>query len=381
MPNTTPKRRIRGSVVALLFMPSYLTHSGGAWAFYWPGVKPKYYVDGEEVQLQVNKLTSTKSFLPKDYYSLPFCAPPNNRNGKRRRRRKRRRAYHDNIGELLQGDRIQSSPYRLYFRRDMFCEQLCLVDLGAARNGGGHNGQGQHQPVGQHNNKLTTAIQRQYHNNWIVDNMNAAGISHRDEDGSNNTLSVNYSNGFPIGFVDDNRAYIHNHVNIQMEYQRIESSASDNVYYDLVGFGVEPLSIRHELEWTKSSEQRVNHGDAGGGVGPPVANILNPIPSCNLSLSSGRAHHTKLDQTTATGRAPQEASGVVLFTYDVIWVENQNPDLKWANRWEPYLLANKLSPSFRYFSIQRKLITMIVLSAMLAAAFLTKALREPRHGY
>ena len=43
--------------------------------FYLPGVAPREYVYGERVELKVNKLTSTKTQLPYEYYALPFCQP------------------------------------------------------------------------------------------------------------------------------------------------------------------------------------------------------------------------------------------------------------------------------------------------------------------
>ena len=44
-------------------------------AFYLPGVAPKDFTAGERVELKVNKLTSTRTHLPYDYYSLPYCHP------------------------------------------------------------------------------------------------------------------------------------------------------------------------------------------------------------------------------------------------------------------------------------------------------------------
>jgi transmembrane 9 superfamily protein 2/4 len=40
-----------------------------------------------------------------------------------------------------------------------------------------------------------------------------------------------------------------------------------------------------------------------------------------------------------TGHGPQLASGRVLFTYDVIWIENT--ELKWASRWDIYLTMDE----------------------------------------
>ena len=57
---------VRTVVVALLS-----TASG----FYLPGIAPHEYADGERVEIKVNQLSSTKTQMPYDYYSLPFCKP------------------------------------------------------------------------------------------------------------------------------------------------------------------------------------------------------------------------------------------------------------------------------------------------------------------
>ena len=43
--------------------------------FYLPGVAPREYADGDRVEIRVHKLSSPKTHLPYDYYSLPFCKP------------------------------------------------------------------------------------------------------------------------------------------------------------------------------------------------------------------------------------------------------------------------------------------------------------------
>lgn len=64
-------------------------------AFYLPGVAPHEYFDGERVEIKVNKLSSTKTQLPYDYYSLPFCRPAKVINKV------------ENLGEVLHGSVIQ----------------------------------------------------------------------------------------------------------------------------------------------------------------------------------------------------------------------------------------------------------------------------------
>ena len=56
---------------------------------------------GDLVTLKVNKLTSTKTQLPYDYYSLWFCQPL------------KIVSSAENLGEVLRGDRIENSPYEV----------------------------------------------------------------------------------------------------------------------------------------------------------------------------------------------------------------------------------------------------------------------------
>ncbi|KAK4396918.1 Transmembrane 9 superfamily member 7 [Sesamum angolense] len=76
-----------------------LTKTSPANGFYLPGVAPRDFQTGEALEVKVNKLSSTKTQLPYDYYFLSYCKPPKIRN----------RA--ENLGEVLRGDRIENSVY------------------------------------------------------------------------------------------------------------------------------------------------------------------------------------------------------------------------------------------------------------------------------
>jgi len=62
----------------------------------------------------VNKLTSTVTQIPYDYYSFPFCRPANGVHH-----------YGENLGEFLTGDRIENSPYEINLKEDKNCVVLC----------------------------------------------------------------------------------------------------------------------------------------------------------------------------------------------------------------------------------------------------------------
>lgn len=56
-------------------------------------------MQGDPLNVKVNKLTSIKTQLPYSYYSLPFCTPKTIVDSR------------ENLGEVLRGDRIENSPY------------------------------------------------------------------------------------------------------------------------------------------------------------------------------------------------------------------------------------------------------------------------------
>ena len=70
------------------------------------------------------------------------------------------------------------------------------------------------------------AIKRQYHHNWIVDNLPAASIM--DSEDFVNTQYV----GFPVGYLEGTSTYyIYNHVNIVLEYHTVEDDGHRYVSY------------------------------------------------------------------------------------------------------------------------------------------------------
>lgn len=259
---------------------------------------------------------------------------------------------HENLGEFLAGDRIESSPYRINMKVDMFCEQLCISNLGRGEQ------------KGVSPNKMVRAIRKNYHNNWIVDNIPAASKVEDDT-----TVTTRYWQGFPVGFIakDTKRAYVHNHVNIEVQYHSVET---DPGKARIVRFTVEPFSIKHDFEASADDDD----DSAEGAVkGFKVADITNPIESCNPNMSTKQ--HTRYEMIYARGREPQPASGRVLFTYDVIWTEN--PDLHWASRWDVYLsMDNAIPAKVHWLSIMNSLVIVVVLSAMIGAILVRNLRRD-----
>lgn len=290
-------------------------------------------------------MTSSKTLLPVEYYRLPFCKPEDGP-----------QMDNENLGEFLSGDRIESSPYVLEMKKDAYCQQLCIANLGGAEKR-------DLKP-----NKVVKAIRKDYHNNWIVDNLSAASIVEDDS-----SITTVYAQGFPVGFIaqDSHLAYVHNHVNIVIMYHAVDDQVGK---YRVVRFTVEPFSIKHEFTPGDDEDEDIAAGDDLVPQAAKWATIKNPIASCNPEIAYENKAHTSYDMVTAIGRDPQLASGKVLFTYDVIWEEN--PDLHWASRWDIYLSMNDAIPAnVHWYSIANSLVIVCVLSAMIITILL-KNLRK-----
>jgi transmembrane 9 superfamily member 2/4 len=284
-------------------------------------------------------MTSSKTLLPIDYYRLPFCQPANGP-----------KMDNENLGEFLAGDRIESSPYLLKMKTEMYCEQVCIANLGKVEQ------------RGMKPNRVVQAVRKEYHNNWIVDNLSAAS---KVEDDS--TITTRYWQGFPVGYVgDDHVSYVHNHVNIEILYHPVDTIGNETPKYRVVRFTIEPFSIKHDFEGIDSVQNAVE--EDGIPKLQKWAKIKKPIASCDPSVADDKRSHTTWEMVTEIGRDPQPASGRVLFTYDVHW---EASDIHWASRWDIYLsMDNAIPAKVHWLSIANSLVIVCVLSAMIVAILL-----------
>lgn len=273
----------------------------GVQCFLLPGVNPESYAPGDEVVLKVNKLSSVHTLLPYDYYSLPFCIPKGGV-----------KPYNENLGEFLRGDRIENSAYEITMLREEHCKVLCQVSL---------NKKGR--------TDFDEAITSKYHHNWLMDNLPAASILDDDQ-----YVTTEYV-GYPVGYSEGKTKYIYNHANIIIEYHALSTNENR-----IVGFYVEPLSIKHAFkdntEWD--------------GKGSPPA----------LSTCSSTSRLTYEETKTATHHKLTFAK--IIFSYGVEWRES---DTTWASRWDVYLSMNHAIPNkVHWFSIVNSMLIVLFLSFM-----------------
>eukprot|EP00980_Cylindrotheca_fusiformis_P005749 scaffold1194_cov127-Cylindrotheca_fusiformis.AAC.26 len=296
----------------------------GAKAFYVPGVAPKEFKRGGEVEMKVNSMTSYHTQVPKDYYRLSFCKPKSDIEMKS-----------ETLGEFLTGNKIQNSAYSINMLNHSYCKKVCQVSLDKKDAA-----------------KLKLHIKYGYHNNWIVDNLPSASINLNPANGEK---PMHYAGGFPIGFMDDKTAYIYNHVNIILDYNQADTNVES---YRVVAFSVEPMSIKHQFEggytWNGSDD-----------VG-----FTKPLSTCSETEHQER-NKIEANQIVKDGEK-------ILYTYDVIW--NQS-EVQWSSRWDIYLSEDSMIPAqVHWYSITNSILVVVFLS-MLVISILVRNLRRDIEAY
>lgn len=292
-------------------------------AFYLPGVAPQEFQAGDSVELLVNKLTSVKTQLPFSYNDMPLCKADVVK------------MHPANMGQVLDGAEIHTSPYNLQMKVDQSCKAVCKMEYDEATK-----------------QRLSKMIDNDYRHHWIMDNLPIA-VREYDERGAS---APHFSRGFPLGFAqfddtkNDNVAldpshmkhYINNHLKLVVRYNEDGSTDGTKQFEGarIVGFEVDPYSIKHKLptDVTWDAEN------------PPT------LDTCATQAAS-HSNYQGLDDSGTT---------IVVYSYDVKWVRSE---VKWSNRWDVFLTGNP-DDQIHWFSIVNSLMIVLFLTGMIAMIML-----------
>ncbi|GMI68435.1 transmembrane nine 7 [Hibiscus trionum] len=148
----------------------------------------------------------------------------------------------------------------------------------------------------------------------------------------------NYVKGNYAGSKEE-KYFINNHLSFRVMFHRDTETDATRI----VGFEVTPNSINHEYKkWDEKN--------------PPIA-------TCNKDIK----------YLTQGSTVPQEVDigKEIVFTYDVTFKES---DIKWASRWDTYLLMN--DDQIHWFSIVNSLMIVLFLFGMLAVIMMRTLYRD-----
>ena len=222
------------------------------------------HANGESLSIQAGSLSSRRYIIPFGYTRLNICQS------------KKIIKTEDTLGEILTGESYYTTGYIANTNIDKYCQVLC------------------YNTFSEKNEKIyKKLIRRRYFSNWIVDKLPAGLIMYNKE---TRQTSLSYFDGIPLGFVADGQFYIYNHLQFHILLNKIDDNR-----YNVVGFNILPMSIKHDNEKPKCVSE--------------AKEILKNL-----------------------GMAPQPLQeGNILFTYDVVY---EYSDIPFASRWDHYKTKN-----------------------------------------
>lgn len=278
-------------------------------AFYLPGVAPKGYVTNEKVAMRVNKIESTVTQLSYRYYDLPFCMPEEVED------------ENENLGEILAGDRIENSLYKLFAKYNEYCKTLCIKNYSEEEGA-----------------LFAERIKQEYTVDWVLDNLPAA-VRMYDE---NNPTEIFYEREFRLGRNDEStdQQYLYNHIRFII---KVNGEEEEGDAVRIVGFEVEPYSVKHTYEGDFNEETQ--------------------LQTCNDAVH--------VDRNMEPQRIDQ--GGEVIFTYDVKWEKSTTA---WANRWDLYNKSLNPDDEIHWLSIINSVLIVMFLTGMIAMIVMRALYRD-----
>ncbi|OXA63498.1 Transmembrane 9 superfamily member 4 [Folsomia candida] len=233
------------SLLAIYFLVLLLS-SDGVLSFYVPGVAPVEFKKGDPLVIKAVKMTSSQTQLPYSYYSLPFCKPNASK-----------LVYKsENLGEVLRGDRIVSTPYEFKLGQNVACQLAC------------HNPETPLHWKPPYATEAFSHIEHHYFVHMIVDNLpcvtktigpgssSVLGGAENEDTNANSHFHV----GYPLGFMsqDNQHAYINNHLDFNILYH-----TDDEKSFRVVGCEITPSSVNRVFIRPKETDCAVPRVTAG----------------------------------------------------------------------------------------------------------------------
>ncbi|XP_043494747.1 transmembrane 9 superfamily member 2 isoform X1 [Polistes fuscatus] len=296
-------------------------------AFYLPGLAPVNFCKSgdssknckSEIQLYVNRLNTEKYVIPYEYNRFDFCTA------------EKKESPVENLGQVVFGERIRPSPYKLEFLRQETCKVACTKTY-----------KGKEEASEQKLQFLRKGIALNYQHHWIIDNMPVTWCYQIQDE------KQYCSTGFPMGC-------------FTREPLSAQDTCSINGLYSKTGkayfiFNHVDLNITYHSgvkeEWGTSFKEN------GGRI------ISVKVTPRSIKHTS---NNPNCDSKTSPMEIPEDLpAGKTLditYTYSVRF--SQDNTIKWSSRWD-YILESMPHTNIQWFSILNSLIIVLFLSGMVA---------------
>lgn len=300
-----------------------------ATGFYLPGLAPVNYCKAGEtsetcksdIKLYVNRLNTDKYVIPYEYNHFDFCTPSESQSPV------------ENLGQVVFGERIRPSCYKLEFLKPEKCAVACQREY----VGGDKESMKKLEFL-----KRGMALNYQHH--WIVDNMPVTWCYQLEDE------RQYCSTGFPMGCYNREARSQRDPCSINALYNK------EKTYYL---FNHVDLTITYHSgvkeDWGAGFKQ--NGGRIISVKVVPRSIKHNSVVNCDSRRPLEIPHDV----------LPAGEKLYVTYTYSVKFSENNT--IKWSSRWD-YILESMPHTNIQWFSILNSLIIVLFLSGMVAMIML-----------
>lgn len=304
---------------SLLLLPCCLVLAS---AFYLPGLAPVNYCQPKKasdtckatIPFYVNRLNSEEAIIPFEYSHFDFCASDVDASPV------------ENLGQVVFGERIHSSPYTMDFMQSKPCHSACTKKYTA------HDKEAEKRV-----DTIKKGISLNYQHHWIVDNMPVTWCYRADQ-------GLFCSTGFPIG------CYVTPSGKAKDACVINPAMSKPDTYY---------VFNHLEIEVTyRSGKDQLWAGNLGADTGRILSVRVMP-----------RSLATSCDFESPPLALPKTLSEdfSIDWTYSIKFVDD--PYTEWSSRWD-YLLESLPSANIQWFSILNSLVIVLFLSGMVAMILL-----------
>lgn len=301
---------------------------------YLPGLAPNNFCFNDtdycmsQVDVFVNRLDSEQAILPYDYSAFDLCNPSSSDE-----------APVENLGQVVFGERIQPSPYKFKYRKNVECAEVCSKNY-SKKN--------------EKELKKLAFLQRgmllNYQHHWIVDNLPVIWCIDIEADKQLCEPS------FPMGcyvtpdgkqkdacqleskFNKPDTYYVFNHIKFTMLYHNVELP-----------------------QWTQYFSTPLIP-DTGR-----IIMVKVDITSMDYS-DSVTCKETK--PLLIPGKVTEDVK--IRYSYSVSWEQS---DIRWASRWD-YMLKSIPHSDIQWFSLVNSVVIVLFLTGMLAMILLRTLHRD-----
>ncbi|XP_040567137.1 transmembrane 9 superfamily member 2 [Lepeophtheirus salmonis] len=322
-----------------------LSYSNLVKGFYLPGLAPVTYCENPdklkrcqtEIPLFVNRLNSDESIIPYEYDHFDFCPTPES-------------AYTpaENLGQVVFGERIRPSPYKISFGKKKTCQTVCTK---------------KYSPSNKDSTKivkqLSRAIRLNYKHHWIMDNMPITWCYP-----VKNEEKFYCARGFPMGCYVDKAGtpkdscvmskkfrtpdsyYVFNHIDLVIAFNPGQNEDWSK-YFTTSEIGGRIVSV-------KAIPRSINHKNVPKDGSCSIGNMGDDDPM----VIPGNGLKSDVSIT---------------YSYSVTFEPNYNT--KWSSRWD-YILESTPHTNIQWFSILNSLVIVLFLSGMVAMILLRTLHRD-----